>query len=50
MLVSGGENSRTIRTGRISLQIAPTGRTTSIAGYGAIELHVRRRNSLSHLQ
>ena len=49
-LVTGREDFRTRETGRISLQNAGSGRTAPIARNGAIELHVRSRNSLSYLQ
>ena len=46
---NGAKDFRTRETGRISLQIAGSDRTAPIARNGAIELHVRSRNSLSHL-
>ena len=44
------ENYRTRETGRICLQHPRSGRTASTARNGAIELHVRPRNSLSYLR
>ena len=50
LAVTAAKNSRTRKTGRKPLQIANSCRTAPIAPNRAIELHVRRRNSLSHLR
>ena len=44
------EDFRTRETGRTPLQNAGSGRAASPARFGAIELHLRSRNSLSYLQ
>jgi hypothetical protein len=46
----GPEDFRTRETGRFSLPTAESSRTASIARNRAFELHLRSRNSLSHIQ